>query len=88
VRRWKASGLTARAFAAREGLNARTLSWCASRLRGESQSQSSFVDVTSLVTPPATPSLEVVVRDSVRVRVSAGFDPDLLRAVVAALEAR
>jgi hypothetical protein len=66
VRRWRASGLTARASAARDGINARTLSWWASRLRGERPGESAFVDVTSLVMLPAAPQLEVVVRDSVR----------------------
>lgn len=89
VRRWRASGLTARQFCRREGLNPRTLSWWASTLRDEAPTEATFVDVTALVAaPPRTASLEVVVRDGVTVRVVPGFDAALLREVVAALEAR
>lgn len=89
VRRWRASGLTAAAFAAREGLNAGTLRWWSSQLGREVEAPS-FVDVTALVVPhsPPTESLEVVIRDAVSVRVKPGFDAALLRAVVAALETR
>ncbi len=89
VRRWRASGLTARQFSRREGLNPRTLSWWASILRDEAPKLATFVDVTALVAlPPRTAALEVVVRDGVTVRVGPGFDAALLREVVAALEAR
>lgn len=87
VRRWRASGLTARAFAEREGCNARTLRWWASTLRGDGSAAATFVDVTELVTRPG-PTLEVVVREAVTIRVGPGFDAALLREVVAALEAR
>jgi hypothetical protein len=89
VRRWRSSGLSAREFAAREGWNARTLTWWASQLNKSRHETPSFVDVTALVSPPqVTPTIDLVIRDTVRLRVSTGFDADLLRAVVAALEAR
>lgn len=78
VRRWRASGLNARAFAAREGWNARTLAWWASQLNKSRREAPAFVDVTTLVSPPATPTIDVVIRESVRLRVSAGFDAELL----------
>jgi hypothetical protein len=59
VRRWKASGLTAEAFAAREGTSAATLSWWRWRLAREGErigkarrpagpgiSRTSFVEIT------------------------------------------
>jgi hypothetical protein len=70
-------------------LNPRTLSWWASTLRDEAPTQATFIDVTTLVAPPPRAALlEVVVRDSVLVRVGPGFDASLLREVIAALEAR
>ncbi len=89
VRRWRRSGLTAREFAEREGYNARTLSWWASALRDETSGPTKFIDVTAAVASalPPTP-LELVVRETVVIRVRPGFDAALLRDVVAALEAR
>ena len=87
VKRWRASGLTAREFAARECCNRRTLAWWSSRLGREERP--AFVEVTGLVDATQREAmLEVVVRDGVRVRVARGFDAELLRSVVAALEAR
>jgi transposase len=90
VRRWQSSGLTANEFGRREGLNATTLRWWSSALHRNSRLGSRFVDVTTVLAPASTAAgvLEVVVRESVRVRVTAGFDAELLRAVVSALESR
>lgn len=79
--------MTAKAFAAREGVNARTLSWWASTLRDEGATPTKFIDVSDLVTQREA-VLEVVVREAVAIRVRRGFDASLLREVVAALEAR
>lgn len=79
--------MTAKAFAAREGVNARTLSWWASALRDEGRTPTKFIDISELVTQPEA-VLEVVVREAVAIRVRRGFDASLLREVVAALEAR
>jgi hypothetical protein len=88
VLRWRASGLTAREFASREELNAATLRWWSSRLGRDQRPAGKFVDVTALVPRAPDASLEVVVRGGMRIRVSRGFDAELLRAVVAALETR
>ena len=87
VRRWRASGLTARAFAAREGCNAGTLSWWASALRADSPIPPRFIDVTDQLAAPS-PALDLVVRDGVVIRIRQGFDAALLREVNSALESR
>jgi hypothetical protein len=81
VRRWRASGEPARLFAEREGFNAGTLRWWSSKL-----DRPKFVDATSLLVASAS-SLDLEI-GRVRVRVTHGFDAELLRAVVAALETR
>lgn len=56
LRRWRASGLSSREFAAGEGFNPKTLLWWSSKLRRESDSSSelpstptlSFVEVTGI----------------------------------------
>lgn len=88
VRRWRLSGLTAEAFAAREGCAAGTLRWWAWRLGRGEQRVEKFVDATALLVPTASTAVEVVVREAVRIRVMPGFDAEHLRAVVAALESR
>lgn len=88
VERWRASGLTAREFAAREGINRRTLTYWSWKLGRERRARPAFIEVE----PPAPPQdqgcIEIVVRDSVRVRVSGAFDPAVLQRVIAALEDR
>lgn len=86
VRQWRASGLTAREFSAREELNAATLRWWSSRLGREPRTAALFVEV-ALPAPLSSP-IELVVRDGLYLRVSRGFDADLLRDVLAALEVR
>ena len=87
VKRWKASGLTARQFAARERLNGTTLRWWASALRRSSPKTPGFIEV-ALPAAPARSPIAIVIRESVRVEVSGAFDVELLRSVVAALESR
>ena len=92
VRRWRASGLTARAYAAREELNPSTLRWWSSQLNRAMPTPGRFVEVPLPTTPapaPAEPGLiELVLHDELRIRVSGNFDPSLLRRVLAALEGR
>ena len=85
VKAWRTSGLTAKAYAQREGLNAGTLRWWSSRLRDESSSPA-FIEV-ALPEPVAPASIEVLVGQAT-LRVQRGFDPDLLRELVSALGAR
>lgn len=86
VRRWRASGLTARQFAAREGLNPATLRWWSSRL-SQPAPAAGFIEV-QLAAPASTSTITIVVRDCIRIEVSASFNADLLRRVVDALETR
>ena len=102
VERWRTSGLTADEFAAEVGVKANTLrhwSWLLGRenrapsataTKRSSPRAVPFVEVVAAPSSciPAPDALEIVVRDSLRIRVSAAFDPDLLRRVIAAVEAR
>ena len=87
--RWRRSGQTAREFSAAEGLHPSTLSWWSSALKREAP-RGHFVEVVApaAAPPPAASSIEVLIRDQVRLRVCGEFDPALLRRVVAALEGR
>ena len=88
--RWRRSGQTAREFSAAEGLlHPSTLSWWSSALKREAP-RGHFVEVVApaAAPPPPASTIEVLIRDEVRLRVCGGFDPALLRRVVAALEDR
>ncbi len=88
VLRWRGSGLTGRAFAAREGLNVNTLHGWSSKLGREPTSAAAFLEV-AMRAPPATEGrIEVVLRDGVLVRVAGDFDDAVLTRVVKVLEAR
>jgi len=89
VARWRRSGQTAREFAAGEGLQPGTLRWWSSALKREAP-RGQFIEVAgpSAAPAPATSTIEVLIRDQVRLRVCGEFDPALLRRVVAALEGR
>jgi hypothetical protein len=102
VERWRGSGLTADEFAAEVGVKANTLrhwSWLLKReerthrrkMSKGTASAASFVEVVagpSFSSPTAPDALDIIVRDSIRIRVPVVFDPDLLRRVIAAVEAR
>jgi hypothetical protein len=92
VRRWRASGLTTREFALREGVNAATLSWWSSRLKtarredaGTSISPLTFVEVTHAA--PREP-IEVVLSSGVRVRIPPDFDSGAVERLFDVLAAR
>lgn len=93
VAQWKKSGLTAEVFAAEHDLNARTLRWWSSALQRPEPRASTvgFARLVPLEAAPATTAepapLEVVLASGRVVRVRPGFDPALLRALLAALEA-
>ena len=95
VRAWKASGLPGKDYAARAGINARTLSWYASRLRVDSKKIESLDAVSSLdgfIEVIATEHhvrepLEIHVR-GVSIRVPVDFDDTTLSRVLDILEAR
>lgn len=90
VRRWRASGQSAAAFAARTRCKVATLRWWAWRLASDERRPAAFVDATALLEPTsaALPSVELHIGESLRIRVSPGFDAKLLREVVLALVAR
>ena len=89
VARWRRSGQTAREFSAAEGVRPSTLRWWSSALKRVAP-RASFIEVVTPVAAPgsAVSTIEVLVRDQVRLRVGGEFDPVLLRRVVAALEGR
>ena len=89
VARWRRSGQTAREFSAAEGVRPSTLRWWSSALKRVAPG-ASFIEVVTPVAAhgSAVSTIEVLVRDQVRLRVGGEFDPALLRRVVAALEGR
>lgn len=87
VRRWRESGLTAREYARREQLNARTLGWWSSRLKRKTLTRAAFVEVKTAA-PPEEGRIEIVLLGEVRIRVTGAFDAEVLRRVVTALERR
>jgi hypothetical protein len=87
VAHWRASGLTAREFAARHGFSANTLSWWRWQLGRavpvrEEEKAAAIVEV---VATPVDGRLELVVGDR-RIRVPVNFDEDTLRRLLSVLE--
>ncbi len=79
VGKWRASGLTAREFAQREGLNESTLRWWSSRLgrdvRSVAVSPLTFVEMTGAARPEP---IDVVLTSGVRLRVPQDCDAAVL----------
>jgi hypothetical protein len=95
IERYEKSGLSQRAFAIREGLNAGTLSFWRWKLRGGGREQKEgriaplrFVELTAKATTPRVSMgmLEIVLRSGQTVRVPGGFDSGELSRVVQMLE--
>jgi hypothetical protein len=99
IERWRASGLTAEEFASEIGVKGNTLrhwSWvlgrrrCASGAGPAKRAASREVAFVEVATPASERAsvepLEVVVRDSIRIRIPAAFDADALRRVIAVVE--
>lgn len=101
VQRWKDSGLTAKEFAAETGINAGTLQFWGCKLkhgvrsarRREARPSSDDAILSSLVEVRAPASaiidqrFEIELGNGRRVRVTAGFEPAALKALLAVLEA-
>lgn len=94
VRRWRDSGLTRDEFAARAGVNARTLSYWKWRLekneglkRTAKSDAPMFVEVTPAAGWPSREQerIELVVSGDVVVRVPTHFDDESLRRVLGVL---
>ena len=84
VREWKRSGLTAAAYAEREGLNAGTLTWWSSKLGRATAGAPPVIEV--VMAARAASALEVVLASGMRVAVPAGFDEATLRRLLTVLE--
>ena len=89
IARWERSGLTRAQFAARERLNARTLSFWKWKLRAAVSARPaaravSFVELVG-TTPSGSP-LELVLQAGYRISVAPGFDAATLRTLLTALE--
>jgi hypothetical protein len=100
VARWKKSGLTAKEFGAREGINPGTLYFWRYKLaygdrldRPPRRGTRSDAMVASLVEVQAPAAVvgdhrfEIEVRNGRLIRVGAGFDAERLRALLAVVEA-
>lgn len=93
VKRWEASGLDAAAFAAREGLVAKSLVWWRWKLRSTpaaAVAEPRFVPVRvvdAAACAPCPPSTDVAIEIALPngrvVRVTTGFDPSVLAQVLA-----
>lgn len=96
VEAWQASGLSGAAYCRQQGMRPQRLHYWRERLgypikvvaeaRRTTVSSSSVASgfVEMVVGPPATTDVDIVVGGA-RIRIQPGFDPDLLRAVVATL---
>lgn len=88
VSRWRKSGLSAREYAARRGFDVQRLYWWARRVdSGSSGRAQRFAEVVFAPTPARESRTGIVVhiRGGHHIVVEAGFDPEALRSVVAAL---
>jgi len=94
VARWKASGETAAAFGAREGIKASTLRWWSSMLQREHTigAASTSIRLVQLVRTPHESRSSGVIVDlpdaRARVIVESGFDRETLAAVLEMLGSR
>jgi hypothetical protein len=87
---WKASGQSCGAYAAKAGINPRTLTWWKSKLASATgPAPASFVEVTEqLVTPTADAGVIELVVGGVHVRVRGRVEAEALARVLDVLEAR
>jgi transposase len=92
VRRWQASGLTAREFAEREGLRERSLAWWKWKLKSAAPDSAvsrapTFLPVHVIDVPPAprpaAPAFEVALPNGRVVRVPPSFDDATLERLLA-----
>lgn len=100
IERWKDSGLTAKEFAAEKGINAGTLQFWRSRLKRDERPTrraaakvtsaailSSLVEVRGATSAMGDQRFEVELRNGLRVRVTADFQPEALKKLLALVEA-
>jgi hypothetical protein len=89
IQSWKDSGLTQKAFCQQHGLGLASFRrWRAIVMREGKPTDSSVVRFLPVnVVAPGTANLSVVINDSLRIEIPAGFDLATLRQVVQALQA-
>lgn len=92
VSAWAASGLSCKDYAAKAGVNPRTLTWWKSRLRSAGETgpaAATFVEVTEQLVAPAS-EVGVIELDvgSTRIRVRGRVESEALARVLDALEGR
>jgi len=90
---WKSSGLSCKDYAARAGVNPRTLTWWKSKLASTGvmgPASTSFVEVTQQLAAPASAEAGVIELDvgSARIRVRGRVEAEALARVLDVLEAR
>ena len=90
IERWRASGLSVRAFCARHGLATASFYHWRRMLQRRAAGEPAFVPVQVVADAvPTQPSaLEVVLTDGRAVRIAPGFDAATLRRLLAVLEGR
>jgi hypothetical protein len=88
INRWRASGLSGRAFCARHGLAAASFYQWRRVLERRAAEAAAFVPVQVVADagPAQVSALEVVLADGRAVRVGPGFDAATLRRLLAVLE--
>ena len=91
IGRWRRSGRSVRAFCRAEGISEPRFYWWRRRLEQTDLHKPAFLPVHVVrddPDPPPTPTIEVVLANGRSLRVTPGFDPQTLRALVEILEAR
>jgi transposase len=89
VQRWQRSGESAQEFAAREGVRAKALEWWRWKLGREVRLPVPFVEVMAAApVREKEGTVEVILDERLRVRVTGAFDAEVLRRTVAALGGR
>ena len=86
---WKSSGLTQREYCERNGVRRSTLAYWSSRIKAEREANG-FVEIGKVagVAGSGSGTIEVLVADRYRVRLSSGFSADALSRVLEVLEGR
>ncbi|MFY0535263.1 IS66 family insertion sequence element accessory protein TnpA [Nannocystis pusilla] len=93
VTAWASSGLSCKDYAARAGVNPRTLTWWKSKLASvgaAGPAPASFVEVTEQPTAPASSEVGMIELDvgRIRIRVRGRVESEALARVLDALEGR
>jgi hypothetical protein len=90
VAAWAASGLSCKGYAAKAGINPRTLTWWKSKLGADPPSPAGFVEVTQQLAVPVVEEAGVIelAVGRTQIRVRGRVDTEALARVLDALEGR